>query len=102
MIPWVRNIDGHVRMVAGPNALRLTSTIPLEGADMRHKADFTVRAGEKVPFTLTGFPSYEKPPKVDRPVPRGRPHGEVVEALVDASRATTACGTTRCCARRSR
>jgi hypothetical protein len=52
VVPWVRNIDGHVHMVAGPNALRLTSTIPLEGAEMRHQATFTVRAGDKVPFTL--------------------------------------------------
>jgi GH15 family glucan-1,4-alpha-glucosidase len=63
VLPWVRTIDGDVRMIAGPHALRMSSTIPLEGAEMRHQATFTVRAGDKVPFTLTGFPSYEEPPK---------------------------------------
>jgi GH15 family glucan-1,4-alpha-glucosidase len=60
----VRNLDGTVHMIAGPNALRLTSTIPLEGADMRHRAEFTVREGDVVPFTLTWFSSYHDPPKV--------------------------------------
>ena len=67
VVPWVRNIDGTVRMVAGPNALCLSSTIELEGADLRHQADFTVRAGDKVPFTLTWFPSYERQPKLRDP-----------------------------------
>ena len=64
VVPWVRNVDGAVRMIAGPHGLRLISDIPLQGADMRHKADFVVSAGEKVQFTLSGFPSYEAPPKV--------------------------------------
>jgi GH15 family glucan-1,4-alpha-glucosidase len=64
VVPWVRNIDGAVRMVAGPNALQLVSTIPLEGADMRHRAEFTVSAGDVVPFVLMWYSSYERPPKV--------------------------------------
>jgi GH15 family glucan-1,4-alpha-glucosidase len=64
VLPWVKRIGGTVHMVAGPNALRLMSTISLEGADMRHRAEFTVREGDVVPFTLTFFSSYEEPPKV--------------------------------------
>ena len=34
---------------------------------MRHQAEFTVRAGDKVPFVLTWFPSFHKepPPEID-------------------------------------
>jgi GH15 family glucan-1,4-alpha-glucosidase len=67
VVPWVRKVDGSVRMIAGPDALRLNTTIPLEGAEMRHRAEFTVRAGQKVPFTLTSYPSFEPPPKVIDP-----------------------------------
>jgi GH15 family glucan-1,4-alpha-glucosidase len=63
VVPWVRNVDGSIRMIAGPHALRLISDVPVEGADMRHHADFTVSAGQKVQFTLTAFPSFEDAPK---------------------------------------
>jgi GH15 family glucan-1,4-alpha-glucosidase len=63
IVPWVRNLDGSVRMIAGPHALRLVSDVPVEGADMRHRADFVVSAGQKVHFTLTAFPSFQDPPK---------------------------------------
>jgi GH15 family glucan-1,4-alpha-glucosidase len=63
VVPWVRRVDGSVRMIAGPHALRLVSDVPVEGADMRHHADFVVSAGQKVQFTLTAFPSFEDPPK---------------------------------------
>jgi GH15 family glucan-1,4-alpha-glucosidase len=67
VVPWVRSLDHGVFMIAGPNALRLTSPLKVEGRDMRHEADFVVRAGDKVPFVLTWFPSYHKepPPAVD-------------------------------------
>jgi GH15 family glucan-1,4-alpha-glucosidase len=67
VVPWVRNVDGALRMIAGPHALRLVSDVPLQGADMRHRGDFVVSAGEKVNFTLCGFPSHTDPPKVIDP-----------------------------------
>ncbi|HXY91017.1 MAG TPA: glycoside hydrolase family 15 protein, partial [Acidimicrobiia bacterium] len=67
VVPWVRAVDHTVLMIAGPNALRLTSPFTVEGRDFRHEAEFTVRAGDKVPFVLTWYPSYHKqpPPLID-------------------------------------
>ena len=65
-----------ISMIAGPNALRLNAPFKLEGADMRHEAEFVVRAGEKVPFVLTWFPSFhrDKPPeRSTRSAPSGAP-----------------------------
>ena len=70
VVPWVRNVDGAWQGVAGPDALRLVSPIALrgegDGAGRRSSGEFSVRAGERVPFTLTWFPSHETPaPPVD-------------------------------------
>src|SRR5262249_4287310 len=66
VVPWVRSIDGAVHMIAGPNRLRLWSPVQLEGAEMRHRAEFTVRKGDRVPFTLTWYASHaEEPPVID-------------------------------------
>jgi GH15 family glucan-1,4-alpha-glucosidase len=63
VVPWVRSLgDGTVQMLAGPHGLRLTTPVPVEGADLRHQAEFVVGEGDRVPFVLTGYRSYEKPP----------------------------------------
>jgi GH15 family glucan-1,4-alpha-glucosidase len=62
VVPWVRAIDGAVQMLAGPHGLRLTSPVPVVGADLRHRAEFVVNEGDQLPFVLTWFPSYEEPP----------------------------------------
>lgn len=68
VVPWVRNLDGSWVGIAGPDALRLASPVELrgegDGDQRRSVGEFTVRAGEQVPFTLTWFPSHE-----DRPEP---------------------------------
>ncbi len=66
VLPWVRAVDGSIRMVAGPDALRLVTPVPVEGRAFRHVAQFAVSAGEQIPFVLTGFPSYQDaPPPLD-------------------------------------
>ncbi|MGH3110170.1 MAG: glycoside hydrolase family 15 protein [Gaiellaceae bacterium] len=66
IIPWVRNLDGALVGVAGPDAISLRTPVELVGRDFRTYADFTVRAGQRVPFVLTWFPSHEPvPEKVD-------------------------------------
>jgi GH15 family glucan-1,4-alpha-glucosidase len=67
VVPWVRAVDNTVLMIAGPNALRLTAPIKVEGRDMRHETEFVVREGDKVPFVLTWFSSWHKdsPPQID-------------------------------------
>ena len=62
-IPWVRRIgDGRIA-VAGPDALCFRTPIEHRGENLRTIAEFTVRKGQRVPFTLTWYPSNERPPR---------------------------------------
>jgi GH15 family glucan-1,4-alpha-glucosidase len=62
-VPWVRRLDGNDRLaIAGPDALCFRSGVDHRGENLRTLAEFTVREGERVPFTLTWYPSNEDPP----------------------------------------
>ena len=63
VIPWVRTVDGAIQMIGGPDALRLTTPVLVEGADFRHHAEFVVNEGTTVPFVLTWYPSFHRPPE---------------------------------------
>jgi len=64
-----------MRAVGGPDQLRLTSPIEMRGQGLRTVADFSVRAGDRVPFVLTWAPS----------------HVALPETPLDADRALAAC-----------
>jgi len=57
LVPWVRRTADGILAIGGANALRFRSPIPLRGERFHTVADFTVAAGQRVPFTLTWFPS---------------------------------------------
>jgi GH15 family glucan-1,4-alpha-glucosidase len=63
VVPWVRNVGGAIEAVAGPDAAWLRTPAPLEGRDHRTVSEFTVRAGESVPFVLTWSPSHVRRPR---------------------------------------
>jgi GH15 family glucan-1,4-alpha-glucosidase len=66
VVPWVRNLDGVLVGIAGPDGVSLRTPVTLEGRDLRTYAQFAVAAGDRVPFVLTWFPSNERlPPAVD-------------------------------------
>jgi GH15 family glucan-1,4-alpha-glucosidase len=67
IIPWVRRTNGQARIaVAGPDALILRTPAAIRGEDMRTIGEFVVEARERVPFTLTWFPSHaEWPAAID-------------------------------------
>ena len=69
VVPWVRNVDGQLAAVAGPDALWLRTPVDLEGRDLTTYAHFTVGAGERVPFVLTYRPSHERRPTPVDPEP---------------------------------
>ena len=50
IVPWVRNLDGVLIGIAGPDAVSLRTPIELEGRDLRTYASFEVAEGERVPF----------------------------------------------------
>ncbi|HUR14941.1 MAG TPA: glycoside hydrolase family 15 protein [Mycobacteriales bacterium] len=59
-VPWVRRDDGRLRAVAGPDALLLETPVELGLEDGSLVAEVEVSAGDRVPFVLTWFPSYEE------------------------------------------
>jgi GH15 family glucan-1,4-alpha-glucosidase len=69
IVPWVRSLDGVLRAIGGPDALSLWSAVPTHGVELTTQADFTVRAGDKVPFVLAWHPSHEPPPARIDPLP---------------------------------
>ncbi len=63
VVPWVRHTKHGISAVAGPDSAYLTTPAPLMGQDMRTVSDFSVRAGERIPFVLRWAPSHEPEPR---------------------------------------
>jgi GH15 family glucan-1,4-alpha-glucosidase len=63
IVPWVRNLEGALVGVAGPDAVALHTPVEHQGRDLRTVASFTVAEGDRVPFVLTWFPSSEQLPE---------------------------------------
>ncbi len=57
-VPWVRRRFFGLSAVAGPDAVHLRTPVPLRGEDFVTRGEFSVRAGEMVPFALTWYPSH--------------------------------------------
>jgi GH15 family glucan-1,4-alpha-glucosidase len=62
-VPWVRNLNGQLVAVAGPDAVTLSTPVEHEGRDFRTYASFSVSEGDRVPFVLTWYPSHEDVPE---------------------------------------
>ena len=58
LVPWVRRTSDGIRAIGGASALRLRAPIALRGERFHTVAEFTVPAGQRVPFTLSWSPSY--------------------------------------------
>lgn len=58
VVPWVRTVDGVLRLIAGPNALALRTPIEMHGEDLTTVAEFTVNEGDHVPFVLSWLPAH--------------------------------------------
>jgi len=63
VVPWVRKSGPDLVAVAGPDAVWLRTPVPLRGRDQTTYGDFTVSAGEQVPFVLTYHRSHLPAPK---------------------------------------
>jgi GH15 family glucan-1,4-alpha-glucosidase len=62
IVPWVQRLDGGISAIAGPDRLMIRAGVPLRGVNFTTVADFTVSAGQHVPFTMIWHPSHEPPP----------------------------------------
>ena len=65
IVPWVRRTETGIRAVAGPDALALHTPVELRGEGLTTIGEFTVSAGERVPFVLLWHPSYEPAVQID-------------------------------------
>ncbi len=62
-VPWVDRLeDGAVNAIAGPERLVLRSPAALRGEDLQTVGEFSVAAGECVPFVLSYGSSFQDPP----------------------------------------
>ena len=61
-LPWVERKEGAIIATAGPDAVRISSSIELENIDFATHAEFSVTAGHSVATMLEWFPSYDEPP----------------------------------------
>src|SRR5262245_54604305 len=63
IVPWVTRLpDGTLRAIAGPDMLALNTPVALHGEGLKTVGEFTVQAGETVPFILTYVASHVTPP----------------------------------------
>jgi GH15 family glucan-1,4-alpha-glucosidase len=66
IVPSLRGFEGAVVATAGPDALVLRTPLPSVGENTATVSRFEVGPGERVPFTLSWFPSHSsRPPAVD-------------------------------------
>jgi GH15 family glucan-1,4-alpha-glucosidase len=67
IVPWVRRVGDALIAVAGPDAVALRTPVDVRGENLSTVADFTVSAGERVPFVFTWFPSHHDTPSAIEP-----------------------------------
>jgi GH15 family glucan-1,4-alpha-glucosidase len=74
LVPWVTRLpDGRLRAIAGPHQLVLETAVATRGEDLKTVADFQVREGEEMTFSLTwdySFHPVPEPPDVASAVAR--------------------------------
>ena len=65
IVPWVESLEdgGGLRAIAGPDTVVLRTSVPLHGRDLTTVGEFTVAAGEVVPFVLSYGPSHLPSPQ---------------------------------------
>jgi GH15 family glucan-1,4-alpha-glucosidase len=62
-VPWVNRLDdGSINAIAGPERVVLRTPVRLHGEDLRTVGEFTVEAGQSIPFVLSYGPSFQDPP----------------------------------------
>src|SRR5712664_2485394 len=62
IVPWVRRRDYGLSAIAGPDALELRTPVEMHGENFTTVANFSVGEGERIPFTLTWYPSHRPEP----------------------------------------
>jgi GH15 family glucan-1,4-alpha-glucosidase len=63
IVPWVHRVDGATVATAGPDTIELRTPIETRGEQLRTVAQFSVTAGERVPFVLNHRASHDRAPR---------------------------------------
>jgi GH15 family glucan-1,4-alpha-glucosidase len=63
VVPWVRRTEDGISAIAGPDTVRLRTPVELRGENFKTTAEFTVSAGQKIPFDLCWYASYRDEPQ---------------------------------------
>ncbi len=63
VVPWVRRTADGISAIAGPDTVRLRTAVELCGENYKTTADFTVSAGQKIPFDLCWYGSFREEPQ---------------------------------------
>ena len=62
-VPWVNRLDDDtINAIAGPERLVLRTPAVLYGEDLKTVGEFTVEAGQSIPFVLSYGSSFQSPP----------------------------------------
>lgn len=63
VVPWVKRLeDGRLRALAGPDQLILATPVECQGEGLSTVAEFTVQAGQEIPFVLSWRRAHLDPP----------------------------------------
>ena len=65
IVPWVEPAADGASAIAGPDAFRLSTPVPLQIADGTVRSEFPAIEGARRRLTLTWHPSYEETPAVE-------------------------------------
>ena len=60
--PWAQSTGDGLTLVAGSDALRFHSPVPLHGDDLTTQAEFTVKEGQQRGFSLSWYSALDDPP----------------------------------------
>lgn len=59
VVPWVRHRDYGIHAIAGSDAVQVATPVAMRGEGLTTVGEFTVHAGERVPFLLTWRASHK-------------------------------------------
>jgi GH15 family glucan-1,4-alpha-glucosidase len=62
IVPWVRRIKDGIRAIAGPDKIYCRAPVRMRGENRHTVSEFTVAAGQRIPFRLTWCPTHEPEP----------------------------------------
>jgi GH15 family glucan-1,4-alpha-glucosidase len=68
IVPWVRQRDGALQAVGGPDSVWLRTPVQTAGKNFTTVAEFEVAEGDRVPFMLTWHLSHRPAPRMIDPL----------------------------------